>query len=189
MLMLTQVLLSCFGPQTHKVRFSMPYDPNLSGVSSVYISLDSGAYKGISSDYINPNGIRSSYIIFFKDGSFKAPISFDKTLYRLSNFYNKQKAELLYVPKKEWGRYKIDQNKIAFEVGMCEYTPSCKFRLKSGTFEIINDSTLKVDPTLKDNTYIFGKSTMTFNKIDSLDLSFINSAYAWHNIRDAKNKK
>ena len=99
------------------VQFSIPRQSNEKSISSVYISLDSNAYNEISSDYINPDGIRSSYIIFFNDGSFKAPISFDKTLYRLSNFYNEEKGESLYVPKKGWGRYSVTKNSIAFEIG------------------------------------------------------------------------
>jgi hypothetical protein len=176
--------------QTFMVKFSIPRKSNNQLIRLVYISLDSNAYKNIPApiEGINPNGVRATYILFFEDGTFKAPISFDQTLYKLSTFYNHKKGESLYAPKEDWGRFEIGQDRIDFEVGMCEYIPGCRFKLKSGAFDIINDSTLRVDPVKKDNAYIFGKEAIKFHKIDSLDLSFINPAYAWHNKRDAKRK-
>jgi len=176
--------------QTYAVKFSISRKSNDQSIRSVYISLDSNAYKDIPAptNGINPNGIRATYILFFEDGTFKAPISFDQTLYKLANFYNSKKGESLYAPTEDWGRYKIGQDRIEFEVGMCEYIPNCKFRLKNGVFKILNDSTLQVDPPQGDNFFIFGKSEMVFHKVDTLDLSFINPAYAWHNERDTKGK-
>jgi hypothetical protein len=184
------------------VKFSIPRKSDDKSVLSVYISLDSNAYKDIfnrniytgldtnalakANPQINPEGVRATYIVFFEDGSYKDRISFDQTLYRLSTFYNEEMDESLYKPKKRWGRYRVGQNEIAFEVGLCEYTPGCRFRLKSGYFDIINDSTLKVNPVKNDNARLFGKQVKTFHKIDSIDLSFIDPSKAWHNRRDLK---
>jgi hypothetical protein len=175
-------------PKTHKVKFSIPRKSNDQSISYVYVSLDSSAYRDISAVGINSNGIRATYVLFFQDGSYKGPISFDQTLYKLSTFYNEEKEKELYGPKANWGRYSVNKTSILFEVGVCEYTPSCRFRLKTGTFDIINDSTLKFDPQKQENTYFYRKSVITFHKIDSIDLSFIDPSKAWPNKRDLKRK-
>jgi hypothetical protein len=183
--LVSQLLLSGCGPHTSKIEFSIPRDFN-NGISTIYVSLDSGAYKKIQSTQINPNGVRASYIIFFSDGSFKAPVNFDQTLYSIYDFYRKNNDEALYGPRGDWGRYTKSADNIRVEVALCDHVPDCVLKLKAGTFDIVNDTTLKVDPAKQDNRFLFGESAEVFYKVDSLNLDFIRPSNAWHNKRDEK---
>lgn len=187
-LMLLIQSVACFGPRTSKIQFSIPDISTNTSENNIYISLDSSGYKhlkpGVSyspKSPINPDGIRASYMIFFKEGTYKAPISFDQTLYQLSDFYNINNEKSLYGPRQDWGRYSIVQDFIEIEVAVCDYMPDCRLELKTGRITLINDSTLMVNPEFEDNTYIFGDQVKIFYKIDTVDISFIDPSKAWHN--------
>lgn len=173
----TLLLLCCTG--VSKISFSYQRELSHGKKPSIYISIDSTAYRSISSELINRNGVRIGYIVLFDDQSFKGPIYFDQAKYNIYDFY--KKSESVYERKDNWGRYLINGNNIGIEIGLCEYTPWCRFRLKTTAVKIINDSTLYVDPAVLDNAILFGKNASLFHRIDSVDLSFIKPSNAWLN--------